>query len=890
VHQHGADGSAKKNDIGVLGNTDIPHTAPGGPGESDSEYAEQISLSQRTEAVVRGLILVLTHHSVEGQIMDELSKQVHHYLDSSINELVWLKRCKYLLSYPLAKYLRNDLPKEPDQLPVFEKCLKGFMKSRLNAFNRKNTHLWYSWFQSKRAALTVSKVFIEDQYADHFKKLTSPDPGCPDLIERVFQDKTFLMVLDRIRESIRPEAIRSLNSYNPSINSSFMRTRKQGGQKMELISQFLNRERTSYLCFLDVDELSSMEFHQQCFSDGILYHYVTIEVRAPYGFEDWNSIRAPVINRRLKCKVQAICEPLKVRVITKGESLPYYSCKWLQKELHTALRSMSCFRLLDRPISPTDLMDLKTKASKDWEWFSIDYSAATDGLSWRYSSRIFSYILQDLPDAQRDLAFKVLGPHQLSYPVEGRWVIKGSQQNGQLMGSILSFPLLCLANLGVYLYVTQETQRDWYSEERLNHVLINGDDMLYASRPEDWDFHTEIGRRLGLEMSVGKAYRHHTFCNVNSVSFHYSLRDSGTPWQIDFLNSGLFFGQSKVHDDEEKNEVTIINRLLEGCLPGRSSSLLSMYLHRNKEGINRITSVPFEGGLINRNLFLPISVGGMGVEKPPGFRCHVTRDQMKLALSISATVPFGTIGSPIFGYPVEESTQPIFPWQSDRMIDSNYEDEDGEIVEVSGKEVYDSNYAEANLPFLPLRCPKGILGKCRKKVSVMGFLDGENKDFCFRGFARRTLRLLLNLGIRSCFPRRNLVVLKDSVAKHFFASAFSDVTRSDLGKSLNYHWVVQLKDQNGAGISLLDQLIEKNPGPLSWSQLRILYPDIIPTNIFNSWILIHDPLSISDYVAVCMYILSFHSLEEAQTIVGSVETELNNSVLSSVSKPSAPSP
>jgi len=24
-------------------------------------------------------------------------------------------------------------------------------------------------------------------------------------------------------------------------------------------------------------------------------------------------------------------------------------------------------------------MDLKTKASKDWEWFSIDYSAATDG-------------------------------------------------------------------------------------------------------------------------------------------------------------------------------------------------------------------------------------------------------------------------------------------------------------------------------------------------------------------------------------------------------------------------------------------------------------------------------------------------------------------------------
>ena len=60
----------------------------------------------------------------------------------------------------------------------------------------------------------------------------------------------------------------------------------------------------------------------------------------------------------LEAKVEAVLEPFKVRTISKGESLPYYLGKRVQRVLHTAMRSMDCFRLIGRPLDPPDLLDL----------------------------------------------------------------------------------------------------------------------------------------------------------------------------------------------------------------------------------------------------------------------------------------------------------------------------------------------------------------------------------------------------------------------------------------------------------------------------------------------------------------------------------------------------
>nr|APG77202.1 RNA-dependent RNA polymerase [Hubei narna-like virus 8] len=450
-----------------------------------------------------------------------------------------------------------------------------------------------------------------------------------------------------------------------------------------------------------------------------------LEQRCVYGRDLWSSLRLHTrdvnVSTPNRCVIQGILEPFKVRVISKGEALPYYSCKPLQKALHGALRDLDPFRLIGRPLSPTDFIDLKKKSTREDNWFSIDYSAATDGLSWLYSGQIFQRVISKLPFEEQMMAMKVLGPHDLYYPVrpEGEKdfdvshpVFKGTQTNGQLMGSVLSFPILCLANLGVYLLVTESVQKGWTDRERLAHVLVNGDDMVYAAHPDLWSRHVEVAGKVGLEMSVGKAYVHPVYANVNSTSVHYDLRkEGGTPWQIDYLNAGLFYGQHKVQEagshrislllgDEERapnsrwentgirektlrrmlkeSDVDIskegtsltstINWILQGSLPGRQKNLLSQFLTLHKEELRQEQAALVKKNgkdyVFSRNLFLPESLGGMGVVPPAGFNFQLKPIQKKVALSmIRKNLIPSTSQLPLPGFPVEKLDLMVnVPW------------------------------------------------------------------------------------------------------------------------------------------------------------------------------------------------------------------------------------
>ena len=56
-------------------------------------------------------------------------------------------------------------------------------------------------------------------------------------------------------------------------------------------------------------------------------------------------------------------------MITKGEAVPYYFSKGLQKAVHTIMRRIPAFRLIGRPASPCDLIDLTTgKKGPDLFW------------------------------------------------------------------------------------------------------------------------------------------------------------------------------------------------------------------------------------------------------------------------------------------------------------------------------------------------------------------------------------------------------------------------------------------------------------------------------------------------------------------------------------------
>jgi hypothetical protein len=349
-------------------------------------------------------------------------------------------------------------------------------------------------------------------------------------------------------------------------------------------------------------------------------------------------------NGQLSCKIHGVLEPLKVRIISKGPAEHYYACKPLQKLLWSTLKDMPCFRAIGRVLNVLDIGEvLSVEGCGDRvKNFSIDYSAATDGLSGTYSWKILADLVQNLPFELKNLYWRVLGNHKLEYP-KGHEDLNVGMENGQLMGSILSFPILCLANLGVYLLVrcydpsTDEFQVSRLKDERflrwaLDHVLINGDDMLYAADESLWDVQNLVSSAVGLEPSLGKAYIHSDACTINSVAYQFDQTSKvPCPFRVDYLAVGLIENIRKVQGSTEDGKAepdpcpSVLNRILLSCSSVKKQhQVLKMYLRRYETGQGRLN-------LKGTNLFIHPSFGGHGVLVPLGWRWTVTEDQMYTA-------------------------------------------------------------------------------------------------------------------------------------------------------------------------------------------------------------------------------------------------------------------
>jgi hypothetical protein len=97
------------------------------------------------------------------------------------------------------------------------------------------------------------------------------------------------------------------------------------------------------------------------------------------------------------------------------------------------------------------------------------------------------------------------------------------------MGSVLSFPFLCLANFFAYIMALPDRDRILRSRSLMDRlpVLLNGDDILFRAHQElysRWEVETLA---VGFTKSVGKNFRHPRFFTVNSVPIEY--RRAPTP-------------------------------------------------------------------------------------------------------------------------------------------------------------------------------------------------------------------------------------------------------------------------------------------------------------------------------------------------------------------------
>jgi hypothetical protein len=325
------------------GGLGLSATGSGSPG-GDVDSMIHVSVTDRTCAIVRGLELILDHHDAKEGIRSVILDQISTYLNTAQCEKIWVKRVKYLLARPLAQYLKCELPSVPDLEFEFRGSARRWVKNRIHAQNRKNVHLWYSWFQVKRCSLESSDLFIDDVYTEHLLSLTKPDPGDPFAIDAAFSNPTFEHVLKKVRKGL-DRYINDLDhtSFTTTKSGCFEKSRALGGQHNQLRSICMDRtwptvrtkgeqyyrDFVSFLSF--TDELHSMkDFSRICDSD-----FLVVETRQPVGLDDWIDLASHIakmtLDAPLRCKIQGVLEPLKVRVISKGEALPYFSQRALQK-------------------------------------------------------------------------------------------------------------------------------------------------------------------------------------------------------------------------------------------------------------------------------------------------------------------------------------------------------------------------------------------------------------------------------------------------------------------------------------------------------------------------------------------------------------------------------
>ncbi|QIC52830.1 MAG: RNA-dependent RNA polymerase [Apple ourmia-like virus 3] len=256
----------------------------------------------------------------------------------------------------------------------------------------------------------------------------------------------------------------------PSGGSSVENPRKRGGSRVE-ISRSMSRE----------------EFVTACMT-GSLY-----PLR-----EEHSQHKVEIPAERL---IRVIDDDGKHRIVTVASAK-----QWFLGPLHHLLYDTISTRnwLLRGEATPKSFQDF---TRVDGEVFvSGDYEAATDNFNRLHSEFILELILRssNIPEPIQKLALSSLTATLITESGA-----RHQQIAGQLMGNLLSFPLLCITN---YLAFKYAVPRDV-------PLRINGDDIVFRATQKEADNWMRVVADSGLVLSRGKTLVHERYFSLNSCFF-----------------------------------------------------------------------------------------------------------------------------------------------------------------------------------------------------------------------------------------------------------------------------------------------------------------------------------------------------------------------------------
>jgi hypothetical protein len=507
------------------------------------------------------------------------------------------KTAKNFCSWPAARVLGNDLPVQEgvDYEYFLGTHYRRFLRSRIPArdqasvVTRRSLLYAISILKLKDSFVEVSDKFINQSFKDYQEKLSTPPPTDEEVGAQWNKDVPLGMVgfgpldhlshdqiYERIHRSIRmtvDEVFRKVKGKFadeepvPSVSSSFSYKRKEGGQWQELVDEQIHAE----------EEIVGLEYG----NDGTCKPVI--------GSRSLLKGEWALDGRRVKARVVPIKEALKVRWVSIGEANVYYQAKKWNRVVYRQLSDHPTLRLTGRPMRLSD-MDLFTHGTL----LSGDYKGATDTLDKFWSEVVFEAIsyrlFKDDPDYLSIVAGlkAALTGHTLERWVNGKLESTFDQENGQLMGSYLSFPILCILNAAINrLYLDPELTTPLCDLP----MLVNGDDIL-MSRDDGFSGWDRVIALVGLKPSLGKNYEHDSVCCINSEFYQRTegVFERIQPWCINLVyaqDSDADGGLNGFHVNRpEFLQLSTIGAMARELLRGHSGPeqnfLLSEFISHNK--------------------------------------------------------------------------------------------------------------------------------------------------------------------------------------------------------------------------------------------------------------------------------------------------------------------
>jgi len=461
-------------------------------------------------------------------------------------------------------------------------------------------------------------------------------------------------------QSCKPSTSASAGTFKddsgfPSINAHFESSRAHAGAASFLRESCSHREG---------NELDSMTYHP---------HLGVTEIR---GFKV-----NPIVDkffqsqRVFNSKPAFILEPLKVRTVTAGPSLEYFIVKPIQKFLWGTIKDHPTFRFIGEPASADYLTKffMNRKGSGSPNWLSGDYTAATDNLRKRFSQCAWNAISRycGFDEWMRRLGSNCLVGHRIWYP-DG---IVVDQENGQLMGSPLSFPILCIVNAAICKLAYE--LGDWSSdgmELRDCPILVNGDDCVMDFNHNQKSWWERISAQVGLSPSIGKCYYAKSWLQINSTNF--LMKRDGSFLECPYINFSLA-SKCKSKGDDERHWTGLgaaANAFVHGFDPSEQDRLLTIFIRRQRE---LLKTVP-----CGMSWWLPTCLGGLGLPVMDVSKVVVGNQKEARKLSYTLSRYSGTEGPLTKEETVKFEIQRKFYLRNLRRNQTTRVDRDRETVKV----------------------------------------------------------------------------------------------------------------------------------------------------------------------------------------------------------------